>query len=159
MEGYDVLTTDDDKVGRVAGHRNGFLIVETGHLLKSCHAIPETFAHVDEAEGVVRITVTRDLVTDSPKVSKDDFDELAVARHYGLAEGDPAPETAGMGDLVADDPAIGAEEEGARHGIEPADRQRAEIRENMEAEGSEDAAASPAPASYSRSAGRRMSRP
>jgi hypothetical protein len=159
MEGYEVRTTDDDKVGHVVGQRHGFLVVETGTLLKSRHAVPETFAHTDEEEGVVRITISRNLVTDSPKVSGDELDELEVARYYGLAGGDPAPETAGDGDLVADDPALGAEQEGARHGVEPAEQRRAEIREDMHASGSEDAGAAPRPASYSRSAGRRLDRP
>ena len=91
MEGYDVLTTDDDKVGHVVERRDGFLIVETGHLLtKHKHALPEQFAHADESEKVVRITVSRDLVHDSPKVSGDDFDSLAVSRYYGLVEDDAA---------------------------------------------------------------------
>jgi hypothetical protein len=135
MEGYDVLTTDDEKVGRVVGRRDGYLVVETGTLLKSRHGIPETFAHVDENENVVRITVSKNLVDDSPKVSDDEFDELEVARHYGLAAGEEAPTTAGDGDLVADDPAISAEEEGARHGIEPAEQRRAEVREDLRPEG------------------------
>jgi len=159
MEGYDVLTTDDDKVGHVVGRRDGFLIVESGHLLKHKHAVPETFAHANESERIVRITVSKELVSDSPKVSHDDFDERSVAQYYGLAEADPAPETEGEGDLVSDDPSMGAAREGARHGIEPPEQQRAEIRENLGAEGSEDAGASPRPASYSRSAGRRLDRP
>ena len=151
MEGYDVLTTDEHKVGHVVGRRDGFLIVESGHLLKHKHAIPETFAHADESEGVVRITISRELVSDSPKVSHDDFDELEVARYYGLAQADPAPETEGEGELVADDPSMGAEREGADHGIEPTERERVEVREQLGATG-EEAAAAPNPASYSRSA-------
>jgi hypothetical protein len=152
MEGYDVLTTDDQKVGHVVARRDGFLIVESGHLLKHKHAVPETFAHADESEGIVRITVSKELVSDSPKVSHDEFDEQAVSLYYGLVRADPAPETAGEGDLVDDDPSIGAEREGADHGIEPTVQERAEMREELSASG-EEAAAAPNPASYSRSAG------
>src|SRR4051794_19482541 len=159
MEGYDVLTTEDEKVGRVVGRRDGFLIVESGHLLKHKHAVPETFAHTDEQESVIRITVSRDLVSSSPKVSDDEFDELAVAQYYGLAEADPAPATAGDGDLVADDPAMSAEQEGARHGIEPTEQRRAEIQKHHDASAGQDPGVGPAPASSSRSAASRLERP
>jgi hypothetical protein len=116
MEGYDVVTTDDDKVGRVIGRRDGFLIVETGHVLKHKYAIPETVAHTDEDRKVVRITVSRDLVHDSPKVSDDDFDELAVSTYYGLVPNE-----------AADGEGRSAAEENERLGIQSADQRRAEI--------------------------------
>ena len=145
MEGYDVLTTDDDKVGHVVERRDGFLIVESGHLLKHKHAVPEQLAH--ESDGVVRLTVSKELVDDSPRVDHD-FDALAVSRYYGLVEDDTRAESD-----------LGAEEEGERHGVEAAERERAEIREHLEGTAGEDAGAAPRPASYSRSAGQRLERP
>jgi hypothetical protein len=56
MEGYDVVTSDEDKLGQVVGEQGDFLIVEHGTLRKTRHAIPKTFAHADEAESVVRGT-------------------------------------------------------------------------------------------------------
>jgi hypothetical protein len=144
MEGYDVLTTDDDKVGHVVERRDGFLIVETGHLLtKHKHALPEQFAHVDEGEKVVRITVSRDLVHDSPKVSDDDFDALAVSRYYGLVE-----------DGAADSEGLTAAEENARLGIESADQRRAEIQTHHEHSSGAESLTNP-----SRAGSQRLERP
>jgi hypothetical protein len=144
MEGYDVLTTDDDKVGHVVERRDGFLIVETGHLLtKHKHALPEQFAHADESEKVVRITVSRDLVHDSPKVSGDDFDALAVSRYYGLAPDDAA---GGEG--------LSAAEENERLGIEPADQRRAEIQTHHDHPAGTESLTNP-----SRAASQRLERP
>ena len=50
MEGYEVVTVDEHKVGKVVGESGDFLIVEQGALLKSKHALPREFAHVDDAE-------------------------------------------------------------------------------------------------------------
>jgi hypothetical protein len=52
-----------------------------------------------------------------------------VDEHYGLAEGTPAPETEGYGELLPDDPAHSADQDAFRAGREPADKERAEIRE------------------------------
>ncbi len=129
MEGYEVITSDEHKVGHVVGVEGKSLIVEHGLLHKTRHAIPTTFAHTDESEQVVRVSVPKEIVEASPKVEEGSVDERAVAAHYGLAEGEPASETAGYGDLVADDPARSAEQEELRTGVEPAAKRRAEIRE------------------------------
>ena len=128
MTGYDVVTSDDRSIGRVVDVRGDYLIVEHGTLRKSRHALPKAFAHPVDAERLVRVTVSRELITDSPKVG-DEWDEQAVARHYGLAGGYEHPETEGEGALLHDDPAESASVEGQRHGVKPADQQRAEIRE------------------------------
>jgi hypothetical protein len=128
MNGYDVLTTDDDRIGRVVADRGEYLIVESGRLKKARHALPKAFAHPVDAEQIVRVTVSKSLVADSPKVGET-IDEQAVARHYGLASGYVHPETEGAGVLLPDDPAESAAVDGARHGIVPAEQERAEIRE------------------------------
>jgi hypothetical protein len=128
MNGYEVLTTEDERIGSVVDDRGDFLIVESGKLRKSRHALPKAFAHPVDAEQIVRVTVSKSLVDESPKVG-DDLDEQAVARHYGLAGGYDHPETEGEGVLLADDPAESAAVDGARHGVVPADQERAEIRE------------------------------
>jgi hypothetical protein len=82
-------------------------------MFKTRHAIPTDFLH--EHEDVVRATVGKDVVADSPKVDGDTFDENAVKLHYGLIEVhvvDPDPEEEN------------AETDGARHGIEPAPSER-----------------------------------
>jgi hypothetical protein len=129
MEGFEVVTSDDCRIGHVAEVRDGHLIVEHGLLKKSCHAVPETFANVDAADKVVRLSVSKEIVETSPKVENGAIDTQAVAEHFGLAQGFAAPETEGYGELLPDDPAFGADQDAFRAGRQPADQERAEIRE------------------------------
>jgi hypothetical protein len=130
VEGYEVIGSDGGKVGEVVGVESGLLIVEGGLLRKSRHAVPATFVHADDDERVVRLSLSKELVEDSPAVKDDDeLDYRAVAAHYGLAEGEEAPETEGYGDLRPDDPAWGAEHQERRSGVAPAVEERAKIRE------------------------------
>lgn len=94
MEGYDVVTIEDEKVGTVVGTHGDNLIVEQGTIRKSKHALPRTFAEVDDGEQMVRMTVTKDIFCDSPKIDGE-VDETAIALHYGLAEDSAAPATEG----------------------------------------------------------------
>ena len=103
MHGTDVVTIDGDKIGHVVDERDGFLIVEHG-LLKSKHAIPQKCVEA-EGEGVLRTTLSKSLVHDSPKVNGE-FDREAIAEHYGLAEGFEDPPTRGLGIVEPDDPAF-----------------------------------------------------
>src|SRR5919197_1320913 len=93
VEGYDVITSDEHKLGHVVGTMGDNLVVEHGMLHKTKHPVPKTFAHVDEGEQVVRLTISKEIVEEAPKVNGDELDELAVAEHYGLAAGFEAPET------------------------------------------------------------------
>src|SRR4051812_47563786 len=95
MEGFNVFTTDEEKVGHVVERREGFLIVESGHLPKHKHAVAEQCVH--ESDGVVRLTVSKELVHDSPKVDHG-LDLSAVSRYYGLVD-DPAAADGGDGAL------------------------------------------------------------
>jgi len=104
MEGFEVVTSDDCKFGHVVSVEESHLIIEHGVLKKSRHAVPETFAHTDDAEQTVRLTVPKQIVESSPKLEGDSIDSQAVAEHYGLAEGTPAPETDDDGDALPDDP-------------------------------------------------------
>jgi hypothetical protein len=64
---------------------------------------------------VLRATVSKEMVGDSPKVDDDHFDANAVKLHYGLIEVH----------VVDPDPILdNAETEGARHGMEPAPSER-----------------------------------
>lgn len=92
MEGYEVVTTDDEKVGKVVGRQSDNLIVEHGTIRKSKHALPRTFADVDEGRQLIRMTVSKEVFRDSPKINGD-VDETAIAAHYGLAGGYEAPPT------------------------------------------------------------------
>jgi hypothetical protein len=120
MDGYQVITSDDQKLGQVVRVENGYLIVEHKHLLKERHhAIPLAFARAEDAEQVVRLSVSKTLIEDAPEVKDGKFDRKAMAEHYGLAEGAVAPETLGEGELLPEDPALSTEQEELRLGIEP----------------------------------------
>jgi nucleotide-binding universal stress UspA family protein len=115
MEGYDVVTAEDEKVGTVVGESGDYLIVEHGLIRKSKRALPRQFAHFDDDERQVRITVGKETFLDSPELDGE-LDERAVAEHYGLAQA--ATARAGS-----------AEEQAQRAGVETAVEERARIRE------------------------------
>ncbi len=117
MQGYEVVTIEGDKLGHVVGEDGEFLIIEHG-LRKTKHALPRKLTEVDEAAGVVRTTLSKEIVNDSPKV-KGDLDHEVIGEHYGLAEGYPDPPTRGLGDLEPDDPAYTAEQDAERLGVNP----------------------------------------
>jgi hypothetical protein len=129
MEGYEVVTSDDCKIGRVAEVRDRHLIIEHGMLKKTRHAVPEAFAHADPTEETVRLTVSKEIVESSPKLDNGSLDTQAVDEHFGLVSGTTAPETEGYGDVLPDDPARSADQDALRAGRDPADKQRAETRE------------------------------
>ena len=85
MQGYEVRTIDDEQIGHVAADDGDFLVVEHGRLMKTKHALPKAFAEVDADEKVVRTTLSKELIDDSPKVNGE-LDRVAVAEHYGLVE-------------------------------------------------------------------------
>ena len=128
LEGYDVHTSDDCKVGHVVGTRGDYLLVEHGTLFKSKHALPRAFAEVHEDERVVRTTVSKDVLCGSPKVNGD-FDEHTIALHYGLASAEDEPLTRGYGDVLPDDPARSAEQEALSAGVRTAEQERLAVRD------------------------------
>lgn len=129
VEGYDVIGSDDHKVGHVVAVDGDLLIVEGGMLRKTRHAIPKAFTHEDAEERVVRLSIAKELVDDSPRLENGTVDRGAVAKHYGLAEGYEDPETKGYGELTPDDPARSAEQDELRTGVEPTPERRARIRD------------------------------
>ena len=126
MEGYDVVTIDDDKVGTIAGESGDFLIVEHGLIKKSRHALPRQIAHVNDEAEEVRITVGKEVFLDSPEIDGEP-DQRAVHEYYGLAPSE-GPGTEGYGVTDAGDPARSAEEQALRDGVESAEAERARIR-------------------------------
>lgn len=123
-----MIGSDDGKIGTIVAVDEDLLIVEGGLVRKTRHAIPVAFAEQGD-DRTVRLTVSKELVVDSPDVKDGEVDRQAVARHYGLADGYAAPETEGLGETTPDDPAWSADEEAQRTGVEPATQQRARIRE------------------------------
>ena len=114
-----VVTSDDHKLGTVVDERDSCVIIESGHVFKTKHAIPREFLH--EVDGQLRATVTKDVVDDSPKVDLDNWDCSNVRLHYGLD-----------GPFEVDPDADGtenAETDAARAGIKPAPAQRIDAME------------------------------
>jgi hypothetical protein len=119
MAGETVVTSDDQKLGTIVAERDNCVIVETGHVFKTKHAIPREFLH--EVDGTLRATVTKDIIDDSPKVDLENWDCSAVRLAYGLDgpfEVDPDP-----------DGPENAETDAIRAGSKPAPAQRVDMLE------------------------------
>ena len=130
MDGYEVIGSDDGKLGHVVAVDGDFLIAEEGTLRKKRHAIPKALAHPDDSEQVVRLSVAKELVEDSPTFREgEELDRRATAAHYGLAGGYEDPETEGYGEVTPDDPAWSADEQAARAGIESASERRVKVQQ------------------------------
>ena len=128
MIGWDVVTSDGGKIGHVVGEQGEYLIVEHGTLRHVKHAVPKTYATPIEDEKVC-VSISKETMHDSPKLNGD-FPEQAVAEYWGLAPAGEDPPTEGYGDVVSDaDPSWTADQGAASAGLEPAEQERAEIRE------------------------------
>ena len=110
MKGFEVVTNDDCKIGHVLEVQDDHLVIEHGLLKKSQHAVPETFAHSDDSEETVRLSVSKEIVVNSPKLENGSIDTQAVAEHYGLAEGAPAQASESNGELLDVEPDRAGEE-------------------------------------------------
>ena len=124
MEHQDVVTSDDHKLGTVIDERDNCVVIETGHVFKTKHAIPRDFLH--EVDGALRATVTKDVIDDSPKVDLEHWDCSAVRLHYGLDgpfEVDPDPN--GLEN---------AETDARRAGLKPAPAERIDVMEGNDAD-------------------------
>jgi hypothetical protein len=119
MEGYEVASSDEHTLGRVTRVEDDHLIVEEHGRHKKQFAIPLAFAGADDAERLVTLTVSKELVEAGPGVKDGKFDREAVAEYYGLADG-PIK-------LDPDDPAWSAEQENLRLGLEPDAQHRARM--------------------------------
>jgi hypothetical protein len=122
MDRQTVVTSDDHKLGTVVDERDSCVIIETGHVFKTKHAIPREFLH--EVDGQLRATVTKAVVDDSPKVDLDNWDCSVVRLHYGLDgpfEVDPDP-----------DGPENAETDPLRAGVKPAPLERLEVMEGKD---------------------------
>jgi hypothetical protein len=84
MEGYAVVTADDEGIGRVVGIEREFMIVEVGRLRRVRRPVPLAFVHPDDGARLVRITVPRHGLQRAPRV-RAAFDPQAAAAYYGVA--------------------------------------------------------------------------
>jgi hypothetical protein len=128
MDGYDVIASDGHSVGTVVGERGDSIVLQHGLLRKHRRALPRTFVEVDDDARVVRTTLSKQLIEDSPELD-DDVDEQEIAAYYGLAGGYEQPDTLGYGELEADETAVSAELQTRRAGLLSPEEQRARTRE------------------------------
>ena len=132
MQGFDLVTNDHDRIGRVVGEVDDWLIVEQGAVFKSRHPVPKTFTTVLQDSREICVSVPKDMIHDSPKVDdQDGFDRQAAGEHYGLADAFEHPPTEGYGDTDADDPAWGPDVDAQAAGMAPAEQRRAQIRDHV----------------------------
>ena|SRR5687768_7301905 len=144
MDGYSVLTVDDEKIGHVVGRSGENLVVERGHLRKHRHLLPLSFVEVSDDEECVRTTLSKAMIEDSPELHGDDMDDSDALRYYGLAGSEAAPDTEGYGVTNPDDPARTAHDDARSAGVESAEAERARIREGSQpGEGALDSTSSP----------------
>jgi len=119
LEGQTVVGSDDHKLGTVVAERDNCVIIESGHVFKSKHAIPREFLH--DTGGELRATVTKEVVDGSPKIDLNKWDCSEVRLAYGLDgpfEVDPDPNGLET-----------AETDAARAGMKPAPAQRVDTLE------------------------------
>ena len=129
MDDYEIIDSDSHSIGHVVGEEGDLIILERGTLRKHRHALPRTFVEVDENARVLRTTLSKRMIEDSPEVDDDGVDEREVAAYYGLAGGYEQPGTLGYGVLESDETAVSADEQTRRAGIIPPDEKRARMRE------------------------------
>jgi len=102
MEGYDVITSDDSKVGHVVGEANGCAIVENGLIRHTRHVVPLEFLNLDEAGEIYRTSLSKQMIHDAPEADANgQFDAVEVATYYGLEhleKPDSTPEFHAAGD-------------------------------------------------------------
>ena len=137
MEGYEVVTPDEDTVGHVVERKGDYLIVEHGLLRKSRHAVPWSTVEIDDAEQKARTSLSKELIATSPKLENGSLDEQAVAAHYGVGADRTAPATEGYGVTEPADPARSAEHDAVSAGLEPGTQERARIQKEMPRQGPE----------------------
>ena len=77
------------------GTSGGNVIVEHGHLRKSRHAVPSTFLDVHDDERVVRTTLSKQVIEESPKLDDDGRRRGEIAAYYGSPTRLPADEDGG----------------------------------------------------------------
>jgi len=71
VKGYDVITTDGKKVGRIAAVTGDFYVVERGTMWKTRSPLHKRFASVDEDTRTIRAGISSQVLLAGPKVGRD----------------------------------------------------------------------------------------
>ena len=98
MESKDVVASDGQKLGTIVDERDDCLIIETGHVFRTKHAIPRDFVH--EHEGQLVATVTKELV--GPAARELGSERLLDRIDPGACEADLQLESATPQEATAD---------------------------------------------------------
>lgn len=84
MEGYEVVTSDDQTAGRVVAVVGDHLVVEHGTLRKHRNVLPVELTQADDDARVVRASISREMLENAPEIKGDDVDSQASAVYYGV---------------------------------------------------------------------------
>jgi hypothetical protein len=94
MEGYDVITSDESKVGHVVGESNGCAIVENGLIRHTRHVVPLEFLHLDESAENYRTSLSKEMIHEAPEADGDgNFDAVEVSTYYGVGQEPDTPDS------------------------------------------------------------------
>jgi hypothetical protein len=89
VRGFNVVASDERKIGRVSEVGDRYLIVEWGRLRKRRRPVPREFVHVVDEAAKVFVTVPRWVLREAPNVDRRGaFDAGRAARHFGLSGGE-----------------------------------------------------------------------
>jgi hypothetical protein len=92
VKGYEVVSSEGQKIGRVTDVLDGFLVVELGSVLRVRRPLPKEFAHAQDGDRTVVVTVPKSVLRDAPRVHRaGTFDVAEANQHYGLASGYAEP--------------------------------------------------------------------
>jgi hypothetical protein len=86
VKGYEVVTSEGQRIGKVSDELDGFLVVELGKVFHTRRPLPKEFAHAQDGDRQVVVTVPQDVLRDAPRVHRGGtFDVDRASQHYGLA--------------------------------------------------------------------------
>lgn len=87
MEGYEVVTSDDQTAGRVVAVVGNHLVVERGTLRKHRNVLPVELTEADDSARVVRATISKEMLENAPEVEDaESVDVQAAAVYYGVGD-------------------------------------------------------------------------
>jgi hypothetical protein len=94
VKGYDVVSSEGQKIGKVTDVLDGFVIVEVGRVMRTRRPLPKEFAHAQDSDRTVVATVPKRVLDDAPRVNRSGtFDVDQATRHYGLTPSQNDPDS------------------------------------------------------------------
>jgi hypothetical protein len=85
MEGYEVVTLDGKRAGRIVDMEGYFYVVERGWPWRSRRPVPKRFVKPDPGARSVYVGISRSTLSAAPRVTRrGTFDEEAARSFYDL---------------------------------------------------------------------------